>query len=342
MLTSEIDDDDITIVFQGSWNASLCENIERTREVLPRAMMVIGSTDPRVLDMVTSAQVVVVPDPGALPAYKRGRNKPENNVNRQIVSSHAGLAHVRTRYAVKIRTDCSIRDRGFVELYGRMVRESGSCARLLANSIYTLHPDGIEALPFHISDWFFFGETAVLRDYFDIPLMLQRDACWYAEADHDIQANNFARQYKSRFAPEQYMAIENARKAGYVVPKYLSDTRDEVVDSYIRFLVDKFIICDLTKFGLFFEKYKRATKSNFQFFNCVWGSDWSSFIGREKDSKVSAKLELIDKGPPLGQRRMVVSWIRRLDRLLDLLRACGLMPLIGDVLGFVRRLNYRG
>ncbi|HDR8988596.1 WavE lipopolysaccharide synthesis family protein [Burkholderia vietnamiensis] len=343
MCKSKIANDDITLVFQGPWNASLHENVERARETLPGAAIVIGSTDPRVKnDVVEGAQVALVQDPGELPAYKRGRNAPVNNVNRQIASSRAGLARVKTPYAVKIRTDCSIRAKGFIDIYEHIARESGNSARLLASSIYTLHPEGIEALPFHVSDWFFFGETSVLHEYFDVPLMSSQDANWYGTENHDIRANHFARQYRSRWSPEQYIAVENARKGGYVVPSHLGDTRSEVIDSYALFLAEKFVICDLSEFGFMFEKYQRAAGSNFQFFNCVWGSDWSTLAANEKNSVIATESVFSDKGPTPAQRRAVVSLIRRLDRTLGLLKTCGLMPLIGDVLGIVRRLNYRG
>ncbi|TCW78830.1 hypothetical protein C5O80_31605 [Burkholderia sp. SRS-46] len=342
MCESKIANDDITLVFQGPRHASLRENVERAREVLPGAALVIGSTDPLIKGVVEGVQVALVQDPGELPAYRRGRNKPANNVNRQIVSSRAGLAQVKTRYAVKIRTDCSIQERGFIDLYERIARESGNSTRLLASSIYTLHPEGIEALPFHVSDWFFFGETSALSEYFDVPLMSKQDASWYATESHDIGTNHFARRYRSRWSPEQYIAIENARKAGYVVPTHLGDTCVEVIDSYVRFLVEKFVICDLSEFGFVFEKYQRAAGSNFQFFNCVWGSDWRSFAANEKNSVIATEPAFSDKGPTSDQRRAAVSLIRQLDRALGLMKTCGLMPLIGDVLGIVRRLNYRG
>lgn len=337
-------DTDITFVFQGPWNASLRANVEQTRRVFPSASFIISSTDRRVKNEHYNAEIVISTDPGALPPYKRGTDAPENNVNRQIVSTRAGLARVRTQYAVKIRTDCSMNSRAFVAHYERFVLNLGRMpSRMLASSVYTLHPQGIEGLPFHVSDWFFFGKTSTLREYYDVPLMRVSDACWYDNARHDRNSHFFARQYRSRFSPEQYIAVENARKGDYNVPSHIADAERSVVESYIAFLVDKFFVCDLLRLGLVFEKYQGVLRSNFQFFNCVWESDWLFFARQRAREEMAASSQGVSVfGPPLRQRCFVVAAIRRLDCILGILKIFGLMPLIGDVLGFFRKLNYRG
>jgi hypothetical protein len=339
---SVIADHQVTIVFQGPWNDRLRENIAQARECFPAAPIIIGSCDARTREAFSRTDDVVfaiVPDPGSLPAYKRGERAPLNNVNRQIVSSQAGLALVKTPYAVKIRTDCTLESRAFVDLYQRVTACEADSAPLLASSIYTLHPDGIEGFPFHVSDWFFFGQSEALRAYYDVPLMTPQDAVWGDGLPRDRDGHYFARQYRSRFSPEQYLAVHNARKDGYVVPRFLDDARAEIVESYRRYLGSRFIVCDLSQFGLVFDKYRHVPQSHYQFFNCVWGSDWQAMAEASSGMELSYA-NLGRNGPILSDRKKAVAVIRGMDRFLGALKRCGLMPFIGDFLGVFRRFDF--
>jgi len=339
-----IADNQITIVFQGPWNDRLRENVARARECFPGASIVVGSSDVRMHEAfpVTEGVILaIVPDPGPLPPYVHAKHAPLNNVNRLIVSSQAGLALVATPYAVKIRTDCTLDSRAFVDLYERVTTSGAASEPLLTSSIYTLHPDGIEGFPFHVSDWFFFGPSDVLRKYFDVPLMTEQDAVWYDNLPHDRNSHYFARRYRSRFSPEQYVAVQNARKDGYVAPHFLDDARPEVVESYRSYLASRFIVCDVSQFGLVFDKYRRVPLSHYQFFNCVWGSDWRSMVELARSAAL-VDADLGPSGPTPSHRRQVVSVIRRIDRVLGVVKKCGLMPLLGDALGIFRRFNFRG
>lgn len=341
---SVIADNQITIVFQGPWNDRLRENIARARECFPAAPIVVGSSDERMREAFSPTDDVIlamVPDPGPLPAYMGGKHAPLNNVNRQIISSRAGLAFAATPYAVKIRTDCTLDSRAFVDIYQRLMVCDAVAAPLLASSVYTLHPDGIEGFPFHVSDWFLFGPSEALRAYYDVPLMTRQDASWYERFPRERGSHYFARQYRSRFSPEQYLAVQNARKDGYIVPRFLDDARAEVLESYRAYLASRFIVCDLSQFGLVFEKYRRVSQSHYQFFNCVWGSDWRAMAEASRGAAL-VDINLGRRGPTLRHRKKAVAAIRCIDHALGTLKKCGLMPLMGDVLGVFRRFDFRG
>ncbi|NLA18967.1 hypothetical protein GPU89_20480 [Burkholderia cepacia] len=90
----------------------------------------------------------------------RDKHAPLNNVNRLIVSSQAGLALAATPYAVKIRTDCTLDSRAFVDLYERVAICDTASEPLLTSSIYTLHPDGIEGFPSIFQTGFLWAERS--------------------------------------------------------------------------------------------------------------------------------------------------------------------------------------
>ncbi|MFM0640355.1 WavE lipopolysaccharide synthesis family protein [Paraburkholderia metrosideri] len=348
-LLPPIRNDEITLVFQGEAHPCLERNVARSRAVLPGVKIVVSTLDVgggslKRFDL--DVDFIVSDDPGALPPYKKGKRAPVNNVNRQIATSRAGLARVKSRYAVKIRTDCELSSRAFVDIYSRVAERVPNPNRLLTSSIYTLHPDGIEAFPFHLSDWFFFGPTELLRTYYDVPFMTGEDAVWFnAERPHTKGSNYFARRYCARFSPEQYLTIEFAKKiGGYVTPSFLNDSSERIKSEYQRFLSKECIVCEPDDLGLRFDKYAHASRSNYQFFNCVWGSDWEKMRERFEEvvaaSKTSRELLTPSRpGPDAGRRRAAVRAMRRIDLILPLLGTAGLMPLVGDVLGFYRKLE---
>nr|WP_269664817.1 WavE lipopolysaccharide synthesis family protein [Burkholderia sp. WSM2230] len=340
-----ITDEDITLVFQGAWTADARRHIERSREAMPGARVVVSTftEDDASRAAMPDVEWVVSEDPGPLPAYKRGARAPLNNVNRQIVSSRAGLAKVKSKYAVKIRTDCALSSRAFADIYARVTRDEIAPRRVLASSIYTLHPDGIDALHFHLSDWFFFGPTERLSAYYDIPLMENEDAKWFADdRRHRRGSHYFARRYRARFAPEQYLTVEYAKRLGYSTPSFLNDTSDAIKESYLRFLGEECIVSEPQALGLEFEKYAHVSRSHYQHFNCVWGRDWSELFDAAKEATRFTASGLT-RAPARqmsvsAHRRTVVRAMRRIDFLLPVIAITGLMPLVGDMLGFYRKL----
>lgn len=346
-VVAPIRNEEITLVFQGASHASMAQNIVRSREVLPGAKVVVSTLGggAALSALGLGIDLVVSNDPGALPPYKRGRRAPVNNVNRQIATSRAGLARVMSKYAVKIRTDCTLSSRAFVDIYDRFAGCVENRRRLLASSIYTLHPEGIEAFPFHLSDWFFFGPTELLCAYYDVPFMTNADAIWFKEGRHHIKGSNyFARRYLARFAPEQYLAVEFAKKiGGYATPDFINDSSERIKAGYLQFLSKECIVCDPVDLGLRFDKYARVSSSNYQFFNCVWEGDWQAMCQRLGTFVDASEMPRglwpnSRPGPDDARRRTVVNAMRRIEFLLPLLRKTGLMPLVGDVLGFYRKL----
>ncbi|NPT47761.1 hypothetical protein GNZ12_42015 [Paraburkholderia sp. 1N] len=350
-----IADDDITLVFQGAWHPSLESNIVQSRTMFPGAKVIVSTldSDPVLRPLGVDVDCVVSADPGALPPYKRDKRAPVNNVNRQIATSRAGLARVTTRYAIKIRTDCVLSSRACVEKYGHIASHPQARDRLLASSIYTLHPDGIEAFPFHLSDWFFFGPTELLRAYYDAPFMSDEDATWFeVGSEHARGSSYFARRYVARYTPEQYLAVDFAKRSGcYSTPSFINDSNAQIDAAYRRFLADQCIVCDPDELGLRFDKYAHAARSNYQFFNCLWGSDWRELCEQSGHTSPAFRLAVsspsshaprglstVRHGQRAARRRAVVQTMRRLDFIFPLLRTTGLMPLVGDLLGFYRKL----
>lgn len=272
-----IKDQDITLVFQGPVlpgpdGTAAC--IRQTRRLLPRSRCVLSTWADSAVRNLDVDQVVLSKDPGGLPGIKRrdGAALP-NNVNRQLLSTRRGLQHARTRYAIKIRTDCALEKASFLQVYERFL-EAGGRSRILTSSLFTIDPSMFEQLAYHVSDWFQFGETAALQTYWSGPFMSHRDAVYYETHPHAAHSTFMDRRFRSRLAVEQFVAVHYAAHGGYPIPSYHNDLRKEVVEGYRRCLAEQFLILDPWDMGLRFSKYDWAYQSSFQQLNCFLAVDW--------------------------------------------------------------------
>lgn len=335
-----INPEEITLVFQGPWTEQTNLNIQAAKKIMPEATVILSTfASNRGAASRSDADIkIFCDDPGALPAYKRTRNAPPNNINRQIVTTYQGLCAVKTRYAAKIRTDCVLHEpRAFLSLFTSRAADAQGKKRMVVNSFYTLHPDGIERFPFHVSDWFFFSTTRQLLEYWDVPLMTMEDATWFDHAKHAENSNYFARLYRSRFAPEQYLTVAYAKKRNYRTPNFINDCAHTVVDDYREFLVREFIVAGPDQLGFHFPKYGHVTHSNYQYFNCVSYTDWNE-MHETYDAVHSSALR--GAGRPLSRtakkRQSVCRMMTQLDPILPVIKITGTMPLLGKVLSLYK------
>ncbi|STO93159.1 WavE lipopolysaccharide synthesis [Haemophilus pittmaniae] len=155
---------DITVVFQGAFNAYIGEdkldfkeNLNNIRRILPGVKIILSTWEySYVPDSFKFDKIIYNKDPGGLNGIKRREIDKANNINRQIISTYNGLNEVDTAYAIKLRTDCSLEHAGFIDYFKRFNRNTD---RFVASCFFTIDPEIYEHMPFHISDWFQFGKT---------------------------------------------------------------------------------------------------------------------------------------------------------------------------------------
>lgn len=272
---------DITIVFQGVFkpyvtrdHEAFARNIALTRKVLPGARVILSTwegADPG--PRLNVDKVVYSADPGPLAPLKLTDTKP-NNCNRQLRTSHAGLAAVDTPYAVKMRTDCRLDHAGFLDFAAEQKKRDDGRERLLACSFFTLDPTMFERLPYHLSDWFHFGRTETLCQYWSAPPMSPDAARHYETLAHVPDATLFERRFRAAYAVEQYLCLPFAAERGYACPRYLNDVTPAVLHDHARFMADEIMLLDPWQIGLAFDKYQWVGGSRFQRLNNLMHLDW--------------------------------------------------------------------
>lgn len=272
---------EITIVFQGAIKAykqlgspSFAEMVRNTRKVLPGATIILatweGAEIPKGLGV---DELVFVKDPGALAPLKLIDDK-LNNINRQIASTHAGMQHVKTRYAVKLRTDSFLEHASFIDFYEKQVRRDGRANRIVTGAFFTLDIRVFERIPYHVSDWFQFGLTDVLKAYWDVPFMTEDAGRYYETHPHAAGSNVFERRFRAEFAVEQYICMHYATTIGYRAPEHINDTAADVVADSQRFIATEVMVLDPWQCGFLLPKYQWVHGSVWQRINNLMHIDW--------------------------------------------------------------------
>jgi hypothetical protein len=278
---------DITLVFQGVFKPwvtrereDFMRNIALTRKVLPGARIILSTWEGVELPRGLRVDAVVEsPDPGGLAPLKLDDRKP-NNINRQLVTTQAGLAAVTTPYAAKLRTDCFLEHAGFLDYYLEQRALDGGRERLLASSFFTLDPTLFERLPYHISDWFHFGPTELVRAYWSAAPMSVDDAQHHETHPHAPGSSVFERRFRTRWAVEQHICMAFAGSLGYACPRFLNDVSDAVLRDYRRFLGHDIMLLDPWHIGLRFDKYGWVGSSTFQRMNNLMFLDWVALVDK--------------------------------------------------------------
>jgi hypothetical protein len=278
---------DITIVFQGAFkpyvtrdNESFMRNVRAVRKVLPGSKIVVSTWKGAEIPLGLAADdIVFTEDPGSLAPLKLTDDKP-NNVNRQIVSTQAGLAAVGTPYAVKMRTDCFLEHAGFLDFHAEQLKRDRGRERLLTCSFFTLDPTVFERMPYHVSDWFHFGPTELLRHYWSAKPMTGEDGRFHEQHAHSIDSTFFEKKFRARFGVEQYICVQYARSLGYTCPSYINDLSEPVIADFYRFLAKEVMLLDPWQIGLSFPKYNWVGGSLFQRINNLMHVDWLRICGQ--------------------------------------------------------------
>jgi hypothetical protein len=151
-------------------------------------------------------------DPGALPVDV-AKGVP-NNVNRQLLTTQAGLRASTRRYVLKMRSDMEMRHSGLTKyLNGFTARSDWSFVhnRVVASTVYARIPGLVWHLPYHPGDWFFFGEKRDVLEIWDIPLARAADVSM-GMPDLPGGPNLQGMLDMLRCAPEQYIWLSFLRK----------------------------------------------------------------------------------------------------------------------------------
>lgn len=196
--------EDISFIIQGAINKkTILNSINNIHTFFPGSTIIISTWKGEDIKNIPCEKFIFNDDPGFY-FYSKKTNEKINNVNRQIVSTIAGLREAQTIYSFKLRSDFIINGDNFINFFNKFTEYDALYHifknKVLACCYFTRDPQRSFYL-FHPSDISFFGYTNDLINYFDIPLMGELDA--YFDSN-----NNFF----NRYVPEQYIFVNFLRK----------------------------------------------------------------------------------------------------------------------------------
>lgn len=292
-----IDSREITVVFQGGINTALLGsgrddgsdflyNVAQTRKQLPLATIILSTWDSlnfsepyNNAEKLGIDKLVLSPDPGGLPNIKFGYDTP-NNVNRQIVSSQAGIHAVTTEYTIKLRSDSYLTSDHLLtvyQAYQNQVQSLDGCetySPIIVPHLFTIDPSVYEHMAYHVSDWAQFGQTHTLQEYWSATWMSEENARYFEKNAQNSQASYGNDAFRTRLAVEQHLATQYASVRGYTVPTQYNQITDEILQDHQDFLATHIIVLDTIDFGLALPKYDWALHDDFMRLNCLNHDDW--------------------------------------------------------------------
>ena len=138
--------------------------------------------------------------------YYRDKPKSPHSANLYIQTCGSALKIVTTKYCLKARYDMFFKNKNFLKFFDKFNLFDDKAKfvkkRILVSSHYTINPHKLP-LPFHISDWFFFGLTEDLKKLFYIKKSSEpTQSRWFEKKKKPFKINL---DYYCRYRPEQYL-----------------------------------------------------------------------------------------------------------------------------------------
>ena len=263
-MSEKIELSDITVVVQGAVDQYTSKCLLKIRRSFPGAKILLSTWEGTPVSHLDFDNVIFNKDPGGT---KDLNTAFVNNLNRQLVSTLNGLKSVKTKYALKVRSNLIFRNNNLLKYFDKfqMTNEKYKvfdrkvifCSyffkRYLGEFKYVVHPT-----PYHISDWMAFGLTKDLIKLFDVPLTKEPEYTNFLinNKKSDIKLNMFGASHQ--YAPEQYIFYNCVKKYSKFdgVAKFESiiDYSDESIKDSENFVVNNCIILDPSQISCYCAK----------------------------------------------------------------------------------------
>ncbi len=207
---------------------------------------------------------------------KKYCNKPKlNNINRIIQTIQGGLEKVNTKYVLSIRTDIILKNKKFLEYWDKFPKYNGKYKifehRIINDSSFAqfahVMKDGIQLLPFHMSDWIHFGLTEDVKLLYSCPFQDIENSAQYWYCHERKQYDSFM-DAGWQYPPETYVLYSLVKqKFPNVEFKDSDDYNRENMAISNMVMADNFIFIDQNHFVFDIEKYPKLKEWASELYN---------------------------------------------------------------------------
>ncbi|PIP82768.1 MAG: hypothetical protein CO113_03415 [Elusimicrobia bacterium CG_4_9_14_3_um_filter_62_55] len=227
------------------------------RKHFPGAELILSTWEGSDVSGLNFEVLIMSKDPGA--GICNERYGLRHNVNRQIVSTTAGLKAASRKYAMKIRTDLLFTHSNCIDYLSRYNLRSNEYRltkeRILVVSTTSVNPRKSFQLPYHPCDWFYFGLKADLVDIFDIPLFIEPEFThWFKTRKYPKNHPNF--DNTARYAQESYIWYSFCKKRLNIEFDHLCDTSHNNVEISEKTFANNLVVLTPSQLGIVSLKYE--------------------------------------------------------------------------------------
>lgn len=255
MEEQKISSADIAIVVQGSISKEytpFC--LLKLRNIFPKAELILSTQKGCDISECKFDKIVYSSDPGAV--VQDEKLQILNNINRQLITTQAGLSLCTRKYILKIRTDLYLEDSRFLKYYFKYYQKpdhsKGLGSRILICSYYTRNPRILNT-PFHPSDWIAFGLSEDMKAYYNIRMQSEEEGKWFKEHPKN---EGLYKDYLCRYLPEQHLCINSMERFYPIKCSNYYDNNEENIALTERILAENFIVLTYGKeLNIKFPKY---------------------------------------------------------------------------------------
>lgn len=264
MITSN----EISVIIQGAIDEKLTPKcLKSIRKYLPEAEIILSTWENSNIKGLEYNELILNKDPGGIKhdyaIYNASRSM--NNFNRQLVSTQNGIVKASRKYILKLRTDLELKNADFLNYWDvfncrneeyKIFNHRVLCSCLYSREHSCQSGSGYP-IPFHPSDFWFFGETNDIKKYFlNCPLQTKEEGGnWIFKYPTRVPYNTAL----WRYAPEQFFCLHWVKQY-YPTLKFedWSDWNSENIELSNNILYNNFIFLGYEQSGIYSKKHSYA------------------------------------------------------------------------------------
>lgn len=266
----------ISVIVQGSINKEETPKcLKSIRRFLPNAEIILSTWNGEDV-LGFDFDVLVLNNAPIAPIIEEIKHKTiYNNMNRQLLSTQAGLKKATRKFALKLRSDLILTNNSFLDYFNKFQNRTQNYnlfeRKILTSTLFTRFNIKLGKqservnMPFHISDWWFFGLREDLNKYFlETPLVTEPDFTNYFNLEENKSKKSPYCSAMFKFAPEQYFGYECfSRNFNDIYMEDCADYNDELMEKFRECLVNNFIVLEFEQSGIYLNKYKYSKNEKF-------------------------------------------------------------------------------
>ena len=248
---------DITFVVQGpiaiDTNDNVLENVtarclQSIRQFYPKSKILLSTWEGSNIDGLDYDAVILNKDPGGLDG---GVQKWFNNINRMIVTTHAGIEKSTTKYVAKIRADFYFVE--YIDILDHYKSEYREHRETFKQSVFKqpilmcMSKSHHDYFLYYISDWFHIGLREDMLKLWGVKLATQAEAEYFKnniELLNNKKDSNFKclrNDFYPQFHSEQYMPVKMLANMGVKSIEHRNDYSKQVHARSAMFMLSNFI-----------------------------------------------------------------------------------------------------